>query len=90
MSTTTGRIADLKNRLANLDSAQRDASEKQRAKGKNGAMDRIKQLVDPGTGFTEIDKFRKSRDDGSGAKRPDRDAVIIGVGTVHGLSLIHI
>ncbi|CAB4588111.1 MAG: methylmalonyl-CoA carboxyltransferase [Actinobacteria bacterium] len=84
LSTTAGRIADLKGRLENLDIAQREASEKQRTRGKNGAMDRIKQLVDPGTGFTEIDKFRKSRDDGSGAKRPDRDAVIIGVGTIHG------
>ncbi|MEY4477348.1 MAG: hypothetical protein RJA31_852 [Actinomycetota bacterium] len=84
MSTTAGRLADFANRLENLKVAQKVAEEKQKPKGKNAAMERIKMLIDPGTALTEIDKFRKSRADVGGANRPDRDSVIIGVGTVHG------
>ena len=84
MSTTAGRLADFANRLENLKVAQKIAEEKQKPKGKNAAMERIKMLIDPGTALTEIDKFRKSRADVGGANRPDRDSVIIGVGTVHG------
>ena len=85
-ASTAARIADFAQRLARLDEAQKAAAEKQKAKGKNSAMARIMQLVDPGTGFTEIDKFVRSRGDSFGdtGKRPDRDAVIIGVGRIHG------
>ncbi|MEY4312826.1 MAG: hypothetical protein RLZZ319_335, partial [Actinomycetota bacterium] len=85
-STTAGRIADFAGRLKKLDEAQKAAGEKQKAKGKNSAMARIMQLVDPGTGFTEIDKFVRSRGDsfGDSGNRPDRDSVIIGVGRIHG------
>jgi propionyl-CoA carboxylase beta chain len=84
MSTTAGRLADFGRRLDDLKSAQKLASEKQKPKGKNAAMDRIQMLIDPGTALTEIDKFRRSRTDVGGANRPDRDSVIIGVGTIHG------
>jgi propionyl-CoA carboxylase beta chain len=85
-ATTAARIADFAERLKRLDDAQKAAAEKQKAKGKNSAMARIMQLVDPGTGFTEIDKFVRSRGDsfGDSGKRPDRDAVIMGVGRIHG------
>jgi propionyl-CoA carboxylase beta chain len=85
-TTTAARIADFAARLKQLDEAQATATEKQKAKGKNSAMARIMQLVDPGTGFTEIDKFVRSRGDsfGDSGKRPDRDAVIMGVGRIHG------
>ena len=84
MSTTAGRLADFANRLDKLKVAQKVAEEKQKPKGKNAAMERIKMLIDPGTALTEIDKFRKSRADVAGTNRPDRDSVIIGVGTIHG------
>jgi propionyl-CoA carboxylase beta chain len=84
MSTTAGRLADFQARLDNLKTAQKVAAEKQKPKGKNAAMDRIQMLIDPGTALTEIDKFRKSRADVGGTNRPDRDSVIIGVGTIHG------
>ena len=85
-ASTAARIADFAERLKRLEDAQKAAGEKQKAKGKNSAMARIMQLVDPGTGFTEIDKFVRSRGDSFGdtGKRPDRDAVIIGVGRIHG------
>lgn len=86
LTTTAGRLADFTNRLKKLEGAQEAAAGKQQAKGKNSAMARIKQLIDPGTHFTEIDKFVRQRGDTFGAtgNRPERDSVIIGVGTIHG------
>ena len=57
LSTTAGRIADLRARYneAVVD-AEKVAQEKQHAKGKMTARERIELLVDPGS-FVEFDEY---------------------------------
>ncbi|MFF0116620.1 acyl-CoA carboxylase subunit beta [Streptomyces prasinus] len=61
------------------------ATERQHAKGKLTARERIDLLLDEGT-FTEVEPLRRHRATGFGLedKRPYTDGVITGWGTVHG------
>ncbi|WP_051872277.1 acyl-CoA carboxylase subunit beta [Streptomyces sclerotialus] len=61
------------------------ATERQRAKGKLTARERIDLLLDEGS-FNEVEPLRRHRATGFGLerKRPHTDGVITGWGTVHG------
>ncbi|ARZ69742.1 methylmalonyl-CoA carboxyltransferase [Streptomyces albireticuli] len=61
------------------------ATERQHAKGKLTAHERIALLLDKGS-FTEVEGLRRHRARGFGleARRPHSDGVITGWGTVHG------
>ena len=86
LHTTAGKIEDLRERIdeaVNAGSAR--AEEKQHAKGKGTARERIEMLVDPDS-FTEIDEFARHRAQNFGMEknRPYGDGVIIGTATVDG------
>lgn len=86
LSTTAGRIADLKQRYHEAVTASGEAAvEKQRAKGKMTARERIDQLLDHGS-FVELDEFVRHRTNAFGMEknRPYGDSVVIGTGTIHG------
>ncbi len=86
LSTTAGKIADLKVRYHEAVTASGEAAiEKQHAKGKMTARERIDTLLDHGS-FVELDEFVRHRTHAFGmdAKRPYGDAVVTGTGTVHG------
>ena len=59
--TTAGKLADLKARYheAVIESGER-AAEKQHAKGKMTARERIEELLDPGS-FVELDEYVRHR-----------------------------
>uniref|UniRef100_UPI0004BE4AA6 carboxyl transferase domain-containing protein n=1 Tax=Streptomyces roseoverticillatus TaxID=66429 RepID=UPI0004BE4AA6 len=61
------------------------ATERQHAKGKLTARERIALLLDEGS-FTEVETLRRHRASGFGleSKKPYTDGVITGWGTVHG------
>ncbi|WP_308432577.1 carboxyl transferase domain-containing protein, partial [Streptomyces echinoruber] len=61
------------------------ATERQHAKGKLTARERIGLLLDPGS-FHEVEPLRRHRATGFGleAKRPYTDGVVTGWGTVEG------
>nr|WP_060927172.1 acyl-CoA carboxylase subunit beta [Microbacterium hydrocarbonoxydans] len=86
LSTTAGRIADLRARYneAVVD-AEKVAHDKQHAKGKMTARERIELLVDPGS-FVEFDEYVRHRTTAFGMdrNRPYGDSVVTGVGTIHG------
>ena len=84
--TTQARIADLKQRYHEAVTAAGEAAiEKQHAKGKQTARERVEQLLDQGS-FVELDEFVRHRTTAFGmdAKRPYGDSVVIGTGTIHG------
>jgi propionyl-CoA carboxylase beta chain len=86
LHTTAGKIEDLRERIdeaVNAGSAR--AEEKQHAKGKGTARERIAMLVDPDS-FTEIDEFARHRAQNFGMEknRPYGDGVVIGTATVDG------
>ena len=86
VSTTAGRIADLKRRYHEAVTAAGEAAiEKQHAKGKKTARERIEALLDHGS-FVEIDEFVRHRTTAFGmeANRPYGDSVVTGTGTIHG------
>ena len=86
LSTTAGKIADLKKRYHEAVTAAGEAAiEKQHAKGKLTARERIEALLDHGS-FVELDEFVRHRTHAFGmdAKRPYGDAVVTGTGTIHG------
>src|SRR5512139_3278789 len=86
LRTTAGRIADLGRRLDEATHAgSARAVEKQHAKGKKTARERIEALLDPGS-FIELDEFARHRSTNFGmdASRPFGDGVITGYGTVDG------
>ena len=86
LSTTAGRIADLKQKYHEaVTQASEIAVEKQRAKGKMTARERIDALLDHGS-FVELDEFVRHRTTAFGMdqKRPFGDSVVIGTGTIHG------
>jgi propionyl-CoA carboxylase beta chain len=86
LTTTAGKIADLKVRYHEAVTASGEAAiEKQHAKGKMTARERIDTLLDHGS-FVELDEFVRHRTHAFGmdAKRPYGDAVVTGTGTVHG------
>ncbi|MDI2099374.1 acyl-CoA carboxylase subunit beta [Ruicaihuangia caeni] len=86
MTTTAGKIADLKRRYHEAVTASGEAATaKQHAKGKKTARERIEQLLDHGS-FVELDEFVRHRTHAFGmeSKRPYGDAVVTGLGTIHG------
>ncbi|MGN7799207.1 acyl-CoA carboxylase subunit beta [Leifsonia sp. 22587] len=86
LTTTAGKLADLKERFHEAVTASGQAAiEKQHAKGKLTARERIELLLDQGS-FVELDEFVRHRTHAFGmeAKRPYGDAVVTGVGTIHG------
>src|SRR5215468_8479332 len=72
-------------REAAVHSASEEAVEKQHAKGKLTARERIERLLDPGS-FEELDTFVRHRtyDFEMQKKRPWGDAVVTGHGTIEG------
>ncbi len=85
-STTAGKIQDFKNRYHEAVRASGEAAvEKQHAKGKHTARERIEMLLDPGS-FVELDEFARHRSTAFGMdkNRPYGDAVVTGVGTING------
>ena len=85
-TSTSGRIADLKVRYHEAVTASGQAAiEKQHAKGKLTARERIDLLLDPGS-FVELDEFVRHRTHAFGmeGKRPYGDSVVTGIGTIHG------
>ncbi|MFI2242277.1 acyl-CoA carboxylase subunit beta [Streptomyces chrestomyceticus] len=82
-------VSDRLAELAGLKDAARSGpaagTERQHAKGKLTAYERIDLLLDPGT-FTEIEPLRRHRATGFGMeeKRPPADGVVTGWGAVHG------
>lgn len=84
--TTAGKIADLRHRMEEATHAgSARAVEKQHAKGKLTARERIDLLLDEGS-FTELDEFARHRATafGIGKNRPYGDGVVTGYGTVDG------
>lgn len=84
--TTAGRIADLeRRRYEAVHAGSRRAVEKQHAKGKQTARERIDAFLDPDS-FVEFDEFaqHRSREFGIEANRPYGDGVVTGHGTVDG------
>ena len=89
LATTAGRIADLRARHAEaVADAEAAAATKQHAKGKKTARERILELLDEGS-FMELDEYVRHRSTAFGMdrKRPYGDAVVTGVGTIHGRSV---
>ena len=84
--TTAGKIADLQRRIEEATHAgSARAVEKQHAKGKLTARERIALLLDEGS-FVELDEFARHRSTNFGleANRPYGDGVVTGYGTVDG------
>ena len=84
--TTAGKIEDLRKRLDEaVHAGSARAIEKQHAKGKMTARERIEKLVDEGS-FTELDEFARHRSTNFGMQenRPYGDGVVTGYGTVDG------
>ncbi|MFI6811416.1 acyl-CoA carboxylase subunit beta [Nonomuraea sp. NPDC050328] len=84
--TTAGKIADLERRLDEAAHAGSAAAvEKQHAKGKMTARERVLALLDEGS-FVEFDEFARHRSTmfGLEARRPYSDGVITGYGTIDG------
>jgi propionyl-CoA carboxylase beta chain len=86
LHTTAGKLADLKRRVAEVANAgSARAVEKQHAKGKMTARERIALLLDEGT-FIEMDKYARHRSNAFGQNnhRPYGDGVVTGYGQVDG------
>ena len=85
-STTAGKLADLKRRVAEVANAGSErAVEKQHARGKKTARERIELLLDEGS-FVEMDKYARHRSTafGQDRNRPYGDGVVTGYGTING------
>jgi propionyl-CoA carboxylase beta chain len=86
LHTTAGKIADLqRHRDEAIHAGSQRAVERQHAKGKRTARERIERLLDPGS-FTELDELARHRatDFGMAANRPYGDGVVTGYGTIDG------
>ncbi len=86
MTSTAGKLADLKRRVAEVANAGSErAVEKQHARGKKTARERLELLLDEGT-FVEMDKYARHRSVsfGQDSNRPYGDGVVTGYGTVDG------
>ncbi|WP_067603589.1 acyl-CoA carboxylase subunit beta [Nocardiopsis listeri] len=84
--TTAGKLADLqRRRYEAVHAGSERAVEKQHAKGKMTARERIDALLDPGS-FVEFDALARHRSTSFGldADRPYGDGVVTGYGTVDG------
>lgn len=86
LHTTAGKIEDLRSRIDEaVHAGSARAVEKQHAKGKKTARERIEMLVDADS-FTEIDEFARHHATNFGMEknRPYGDGVVIGTATVDG------
>ena len=86
LSTTAGKLKDLKRRVYEVAHAGSErAVEKQHARGKKTARERIDLLLDEGT-FIEMDKYARHRSNSFGQEknRPYGDGVVTGYGQVDG------
>ncbi|MDI2130983.1 acyl-CoA carboxylase subunit beta [Yinghuangia seranimata] len=84
--TTAGKLADLTRRIEEaVHAGSARAVEKQHAKGKMTARERIEYLLDEGS-FVELDEFARHRSTNFGLEknRPYGDGVVTGYGTVEG------
>ncbi|MGD9525431.1 acyl-CoA carboxylase subunit beta [Pseudonocardia sp.] len=84
--TTAGKLADLYRRTDDaVHAGSAQAVERQHAKGRQTARERIDQLLDPGS-FVELDALTRHRSTNFGmdAKRPLGDGVVTGTGTIDG------
>ncbi len=84
--TTAGRIAELERRTDEaVHAGSQRAIDKQHAKGKMTARERIDALLDPGS-FVELDALARHRayDFDMQSSRPYGDGVVTGHGMVHG------
>jgi len=87
--TTAGRLAELNQRLDAAVHAGSDAAvERQHAKGRQTARERIDALVDPGS-FVELDALvrHRSTNFGMAERRPFGDGVVTGHATIDGRSV---
>ncbi|WP_327430287.1 MULTISPECIES: acyl-CoA carboxylase subunit beta [unclassified Streptomyces] len=85
-TTAHQRLAELREiKEAVREGPDPTATERQHAKGKLTAYERIELLLDEGS-FTEIEALRRHRATGFGLeqRRPHTDGVVTGWGTVHG------
>ncbi|GAA1151953.1 acyl-CoA carboxylase subunit beta [Ornithinicoccus hortensis] len=86
MRTTAGRLAEHRRRADEaVHAGSSRAVEKQHAKGKKTARERIGELLDEGS-FTELDELARHRSTAFGQEksRPYGDGVVTGYGTVDG------
>ncbi|SDD83675.1 acyl-CoA carboxylase subunit beta [Auraticoccus monumenti] len=84
--TTAGKLADLEERIAQaVHAGSAAAVEKQHAKGKMTARERVELLLDEDS-FVELDEFARHRSTAFGLdqRRPYGDGVVTGLGTVDG------
>ncbi len=84
--TTAERLTDFEQRMHDaVHAGSERAVEKQHAKGKKTARERVEQLLDEGS-FSELDALTRHRSTsfGQDANRPYGDGVITGFGTVDG------
>ena len=83
--TTAGKIADLEARRDDAANRRSEAVDKQHARGKLTAMERIERLLDEGS-FQQIDGLARHRSHNFGMEksRPYGDGVITGYGTIDG------
>jgi propionyl-CoA carboxylase beta chain len=84
--TTAGKLADLDRRLdEHIHAGSQAAVQRQHARGKLTARERIDLLLDPGS-FVEFDSFARHRSTNFGLERnrPYGDGVVTGYGTVDG------
>lgn len=84
--TTAGKLADLRQRIDDaVHAGSGGAVEKQHARGKGTARERIAMLLDDGS-FVEFDELARHRSTafGMAANRPYGDGVVTGFGTVDG------
>jgi propionyl-CoA carboxylase beta chain len=84
--TTAGKLADFRRRVDEaVHAGSERAVEKQHAKGKKTARERLEALMDEGS-FVELDAFarHRSRAFGVDKNRPYGDGVITGYGTIDG------
>jgi propionyl-CoA carboxylase beta chain len=84
--TTAGKIADLDLRTEEaVHAGSANATDKQHARGKKTARERIAMLVDAGS-FVELDELARHRSTNFGQERtrPYGDGVVTGYGTVDG------
>src|SRR5690606_13596541 len=84
--TTAGKLADLQRRIEEaVHAGSARAIEKQHARGKQTARERIDMLLDPGS-FVELDELARHRSTSFGlaATRPYGDGVVTGHGTIDG------
>ena len=85
LSTTAGKAADLLQRRSDAQGRRQAAVDKQHAKGKMTAMERVLQLVDEDS-FQQIDGLARHRSHNFGLEknRPYGDGVVTGYGTIDG------